>query len=139
MVILAVVKEGDTVLKWPMILPQEKDQPTFDASEFPALGGSLRGQSVSLPNGDGSSNVEGANLYANLSVHKGMLPSEFNIQSEEFPALPGASASNRAGAEDRQQGGDQQAGPSNQVRSLLSTLGECGNVARIDDSSSPRL
>ena len=96
---------------------QEKEQPAFDASEFPALGGGLRG-SVGLPNGDSSGTLEGSNnLYANLGMQKGMLPSEFNIQSEEFPALPGANASSRTAGEDRQQNDQQQQqAQSNQVR-----------------------
>ena len=96
---------------------QEKEQPAFDASEFPALGGGLRGN-VGLANGDSSGTLEGSNnLYANLGMQKGMLPSEFNIQSEEFPALPGANASSRTGGEDSQQSDQQQQqAQSNQVR-----------------------
>lgn len=45
---------------------------------------------MGLANGDRPSSLDSANLYASLGVHKGLLPSEFNIQSEEFPALPGA-------------------------------------------------
>lgn len=93
---------------------QEKEQPAFDASEFPALGGGARGQAG--PSGEASGSMEGANLYANLSgMHKGMLPSEFNIQSEEFPALPGASRAQ----DERPAGEAAPAGPSAQVRAAL--------------------
>lgn len=95
---------------------QEKEQPTFDASEFPALGGAVRGAAVRLPNGDTGSagTLDGANLYANLGVHKGMLPSEFNMQNEEFPALPGSSA--RASEDERPSAEQPQNGPASQAR-----------------------
>ena len=65
---------------------QEKEQPAFDDSQFPALGGGPRGQGAGLANGgERPSSLEGVNLYANLGVHKGMLPSEFNIQVSPFP------------------------------------------------------
>jgi len=63
---------------------QEKEQSTFDDSQFPALGGGPRGQGTGLGNGgEHPSSLDGVNLYANLGVHKGMLPSEFNIQVNE--------------------------------------------------------
>ena len=115
---------------------QEKEQPAFDASEFPALGGGLRGN-VGLANGDSSGALEGSNnLYANLGMQKGMLPSEFNIQSEEFPALPGANAGSRTGAEDRQQGDQQQQqAQSNQVQ--MNDMIAAASAERVNELMQP--
>ena len=66
---------------------------------------------MNLPNGDRPSSIDSASLYASLGVHKGLLPSEFNIQSEEFPALPGASGRDGEGRQNEQQS----ANPSSQV------------------------
>ena len=99
---------------WSWLL-QDKEQPAFHDSEFPALGGALRSSNVGLPNGDRPGSLDGANLYASLGVHKGLLPSEFNIQSEEFPALPGATGREADGRQTEQQSSN----PTNQVCSPL--------------------
>ena len=81
---------------------QEQEQASFDPSDFPALGGPPRGQ-AGLANGDGAG-LGAPDLYSNLGMHKGVLPSEFNMQSEEFPALPGAAAARgHPGGEERGQ------------------------------------
>ena len=71
---------------------RERDHLSFDASEFPALGGAgqgtPRGPQAGLANGDGPA-VPGGDLYNSL-MSKNQLSSEFSIQNEEFPALPGA-------------------------------------------------
>ena len=89
---------------------QEKEQPAFHDSEFPALGGVLRSANVGIPNGDRPNSLDGSNIYAHIGVHKGLLPSEFNIQSEEFPALPGATGREADGRQT-----DQQSTNANQV------------------------
>ena len=86
----------------PYIL-QDKEQPAFHESEFPALGGVLRNANVGLPNGDRPGSLDGANIYAHIGQHKGLLPSEFNIQSEEFPALPGGTGREADGRQTDQQ------------------------------------
>lgn len=97
---------------------QDKEQPAFHDSEFPALGGALRSQNVNLANGDRPGSIDSANLYASLGVHKGLLPSEFNIQSEEFPALPGATGRDT----ESRQSDQQAANPSSQASLLLSSF-----------------
>ena len=70
---------------------RDRDHLSFDASEFPALGGGgsgTRGPQAGLANGDGPA-VPGGDLYNSL-MSKNQLSSEFSIQNEEFPALPGA-------------------------------------------------
>ncbi|KAK9831119.1 hypothetical protein WJX74_004011 [Apatococcus lobatus] len=70
---------------------RDRDHLSFDASEFPALGGGgsgQRGPQPGLANGDGPA-VPGGDLYNSL-MSKNQLSSEFSIQNEEFPALPGA-------------------------------------------------
>lgn len=84
-------------------LLQDKEQPAFHDSEFPALGGVLRSANVGIPNGDRPGSLDGSNIYAHIGVHKGLLPSEFNIQSEEFPALPGATGREADGRQSDQQ------------------------------------
>ena len=93
------------------ILLQDKEQPAFHDSEFPALGGVLRSANVGIPNGDRPGSLDGSNMYAHIGTHKGLLPSEFNIQSEEFPALPGATGREADG----RQADQQSTNPANQV------------------------
>ena len=76
---------------------QDHDQPVFDQSEFPALGGGAgrqRQQNQGLANGDASSFNSlghGANMYNNVALQgkaAGHFGADFSIQNEsEFPAL----------------------------------------------------
>ena len=76
---------------------QDHDQPVFDQSEFPALGGGAGGQRQqpqALANGDatGFSNLgHAANMYNNVALQgkaAGHFGADFSIQNEsEFPAL----------------------------------------------------
>lgn len=89
---------------------QEQDQPVFDQSEFPALGGGAPGQrqqTQALANGD--SLGHGANLYNNIALQgktANHFATDFSIQNEsEFPAL--GSVGSRGGED---QGPDGQPG-----------------------------
>lgn len=90
---------------------QDEDQPVFDQSEFPALGGGALGQRTqaqALANGD--SLGHGAYLYNNIALQGKAVnhfAADFSIQNEsEFPAL--GSVGSRGGDE---QGSDSQGQP----------------------------
>ena len=97
---------------------QDQDQPVFDQSEFPALGGGAAGQrqqTHALANGD--SLGPGANLYNNIALQGKAVnhfAADFSIQNEsEFPAL--GSVGSRGGDE---QGSDGQGQPGLKVGDL---------------------
>lgn len=99
---------------------QDHDQPVFDQSEFPALGGGAGGQrqqTQGLANGDATgfnSLGHSANMYNNVALQgkaAGHFGADFSIQNEsEFPAL--GSVGSRGGDDQSQ---DNQGQPGQKV------------------------
>ncbi|DBA91673.1 TPA: hypothetical protein ACH3X1_003273 [Trebouxia sp. C0004] len=110
----------------------DHDQPVFDQSEFPALGGGAGGQrqqTQGLANGDttGFNGLgHGANMYNNVALQgkaAGHFGADFSIQNEsEFPAL--GSVGSRGGDDQSQdnQGQPGQKGGQQALQSGRSTM-----------------
>lgn len=85
---------------------QDEEQPAFNQADFPSLGGGARQQGhAGMANGGGDGGgLGGAELYSSLAQQKVTNQlSEFSIQTEDFPALPGA-PTQRGGPDDQQDG-----------------------------------
>ena len=80
---------------------QQQEGPAFDTTDFPSLGGAARQQQqqqqhAASVGGLGALGGGGGDPYANLGLRKAAVAAavaggatEFSIQSEDFPALPG--------------------------------------------------
>lgn len=95
--------------------PAPSGASTFDLSDFPSLGGTSSGSSSSSSNGlaaalrqqqlfahhqmlqSGSKSSNPSNLYR-LAMQGGSNGTNFNVASEDFPALPGAPVGSNGGA-----------------------------------------
>lgn len=79
----------------------DPDQPAFDSSDFPSLGGERAG-------GPDDGHMGLGDQYSLSSLHKaGSQHSEFSMQNEDFPALPSNATSNFGhSGNDEMQGGN---------------------------------
>lgn len=74
----------------PPVGAEEHDLPNFGVEDFPALGGGLG--SSALQHHSGSEGMGGMMQGGMIGIAAAKLPQDFNMASEDFPALPGLGA-----------------------------------------------